>query len=312
MVKLSIVIPVFNAERYLDRCLSAILNYRNSLYEIILIEDNSSDNSLTICKKIQNKFPNKIKLFRLVNAGAGAARNLGVAEASGDYIWFIDSDDFIAQDAIPKLLNVLSNSKPDLIMFGAERRFQDGNRIYIPAVSPVEPGFKHRFIRSGPGPWQFLIRKDWWVKCGFKFYEGIIHEDMELLPIIILYAKNFTAIDEPLYFYCENPKSVLHTAALSKRCFDIFTALENLYARFLCAKAEKIYADDLEWFFIWNLLLDSARDFKKFKDGSFGILESRKILNTYFPNWRKNPYLKKSPIKIQARVYFNYYRRPKM
>ena len=311
MAKISIIIPVFNAERYLARCLSSILNHEYLIHEIILVDDCSCDESKPIIREFQKKHT-CIKFYKSVGLGAGAARNLGVLKATGDFVWFIDADDYVAKDAVPKLVELLENADFELVMFGAEHCFLDGNRLYIPAISPDEHGFRHRFVRSGPGPWQFLIKKAWWMKNHFYFREGIIHEDMELLPILVLYTKKFASLEQPLYYYCENPSSVLHTSANTDKCLDIFPALKGLYTRFQDAECENTYAKDIEWFFIWNLLVDAMKDFQKSPNGAFGWAESRKMLNTYFPNWRSNPYLKRSPLKIQARIYYNYYRRPKV
>lgn len=117
---------------------------------------------------------------------------------------------------------------------------------------------------------------------------------------------------KPQALVCENANSVLHTAAKTKKCCDIFPALESLYARFKKADAEKEYADDLEWFFIWNLLNDSAKDFQKSPYGVYGWQKSRKLLRQYFPNWRKNKHLKKSSLKFRIKIYMNYRHRPKV
>ena len=312
MLKLSIIIPVFNAEKYLTRCLKSILAYPKLIHEVIIVSDHSTDESSKIARAFQEKFPDKVKVFCSTHTGAGASRNLGVVKSTGDYIWFIDADDYIAKDAISKLIHLANKTKAELIMFGAERRFNDGAKLYVQAASPKQPDFRHLFVRLGPGPWQFLIDRKWWIKNNFVFKEGVIHEDVELLPSLILYAKKYDCILDPLYFYCENTDSVLHTAAKTKKCCDIFSALEGLYYRFKRASAEKEYADDLEWFFIWNLLNDSAKDFQKSPYGKYGWRKTRNMLREYFPNWRKNKYLKRSSLRFRVKIFINYHCRPKM
>ena len=136
----------------------------------------------------------------------------------------------------------------------------------------------------------------------------MIHEDMEMMSALILYTDKYTCVDEPLYSYYQNPESVLHKSEFSPNIFDIFPALEGLYQRFVNAGAEKKYHDELEWFFIWNLLIDSAKDFGMFPEGKVGFPRSREMLKQYFPDWRKNRFLKQKPLKLQIRVRLNYHK----
>jgi hypothetical protein len=112
----------------------------------------------------------------------------------------------------------------------------------------------------------------------------------------------------PLYFYRQTPNSVLHRSSWSEHAYDIFPALEGLYGRFKAVQAQKQYHDELEWFFIWNLLIDSAKDFAAFPEGRPGFARSRAMLKKYFPNWRKNRFLREKPLKLRIRVRLNYYK----
>ncbi|MBQ6410077.1 hypothetical protein IJI18_02365, partial [Candidatus Saccharibacteria bacterium] len=151
-----------------------------------------------------------------------------------------------------------------------------------------------------------IFLKSWWVSNGFLFKEGIIHEDMELISSLILYISKFASVDKPLYTYYQNEDSVLHKTRWDPHYLDIFPALEGLYNRFLKMDAAKEYHDELEWFFIWNLLIDSAADFAKFPEGKEGFKFSREMLTKYFPKWRKNRFLKEKPLKLRIRVRLNY------
>ena len=123
---------------------------------------------------------------------------------------------------------------------------------------------------------------------------------------LILYTDNYSYVNKPLYFYSQNNNSILHRIAFNPNIFDIFTALESLYGRFKDAGAEKQYHDELEWFFIWNLLIDSAKDFEQFPEGKIGFQRSREMLRKYFPKWRKNRFLRKKPLRLRIRVLINY------
>ena len=212
-MKLSIVIPAYNCETYLERCIESIkiaLEESEVKGEIIIVDNNSTDNTPIIIKKLHEKYPSLIKAEYCATPGASATRNYGIKKASGEYVWFIDSDDTIRKDAVKKLLTVADENHADITMLGVQRVYPDGHTDYLSAVSPKEENYKSRFVRYGLGPFQLLIRRIWWNKNGFAFREGIIHEDMELMSALILYTEAYCCVDEPLYFYYQNAESVLH------------------------------------------------------------------------------------------------------
>ena len=310
IMKISIIVPVHNAKKYLPECLNSVLVALEGIRgEIILVNDHSTDGSVEIMEDFRKKHLKTVRVLHRNTRGASAARNFGVASARGKYLWFIDADDYIAKTAVRDLLEKAKEAKADMVMMGAERFFEDGSTSYLSAMDGTKEDYKSRFIRYGMGPWQVLIRREWWLRNGFSFREGIIHEDMELISSLILYTDSYASIDRPLYFYRQTQNSVLHRRSWSENAYDIFPALEGLYERFKAVRAEKYYHDELEWFFIWNLLIDSAKDFAQFPEGKPGFQRSREMLKKYFPNWRKNRFLRQKPLKLQIRVRLNYYKR---
>lgn len=308
---LSIIIPVYNAEKYLNRCLKSVfraVSLSQIETEVILVDNGSTDDSLKIAENFIKNSPLEIKLLNCPIEGAAAVRNYGVKHAKGEYLWFVDADDEIMPSSIKKLIKTATDTAADLVMMGAIRIYPGNRTNELTAIDPQTSDYKSRFVRYGAGPWQFLIRKKWWVNHDFKFKEGIIHEDMEMISSIILYTDHFAAVSEPLYRYHQNSDSVLHKKTWDPHYFDIFPALEGLVQRFKIAKAFKTYYDELEWFFIWNLLIDSNQDFSKFKEGRAGFRRSRKLLKKYFPNWRKNQFLRAKPLKLRLRVRLNYHK----
>lgn len=319
-MELSIIIPVHNAEKFLTRCLNSVIfalefaglaeiseagEITAAKAEILLIENDSTDRSRDLCLQYAEKYPLAVKAFEC-QGGASRARNLGARTATGNYIWFIDADDAIEMNAVLDLMTVAKNTDADLVMMGMKRIYSATHSDYLSAVIPSDPNFRSRFVRYGAGPCQFLIKREWWLKNNFTFREGIIHEDMELISSLILYTNKFAGVDEPLYLYYQNPNSVLHQKTFNPHIFDIFPALEGLYERFRAAGAEKEFHDELEWFFIWNLLIDSAKDFGQFPEGKPGYARARKMLKKYFPQWRKNKFYKKKSLKFRMKCLLNY------
>ena len=308
---ISIIVPVYNSEKYLVRCLDSIIESLKKIAdksEIILVDNESHDGSLEIMEQYHKRLPDLIKVEKCNTRGAAAARNYGLKKAKGKYAWFVDADDSIREDAVTRLVDKAEKSKADLVMLGMQRIYPDGHTDYLSAVCPKEQEYKSRFVRYGLGPVQVLFRRSWWNQNNISFHEGIIHEDMELMSSLILYTENYACVNEPLYYYYQNPESVLHKSEWDAHCMDIFPALESLMQKFEKKNAVAEYHDELEWFFIWNLLIDSAKDFSKSRKGKSGYAKSREMLKEYFPSWRKNRFLKQKPLKLRILVRLNYYK----
>lgn len=307
---LSVIIPVYNAEKYLNRCLESVFRavaLSKVSAEVILVDNGSTDRSVKLAKEFASKSPLRVSVFQCPIKGAAAVRNFGVPYAKGEYVWFVDADDEVSEDSVKLLMEKARRSRADIAMMGAKRIYADGHSDYLSAIDPNKPDYKSRFVRYGAGPWQFLFRRAWWASDDFHFKEGIIHEDMEMISSLILFTDKFVSVDKPLYIYYQNEDSVLHKAKWDPHYLDIFPALTGLYNRFEKMGAISKYHDELEWFFIWNLLIDSAKDFKKFPEGKEGFKFSREMLKKYFPNWRKNKFLRQKPLKLRLRVRFFFF-----
>lgn len=309
---LSVVVPVYNAEKYLKRCLDSIFTavaFSKVSAEVILVDNGSLDNSIKVAKDFAAKSPLRISVLQCPTKGASAVRNFGVLKAKGEYVWFVDADDTVAENSVKLLTECARKAKADMVMMGATRVYPDGHTDYLSAVDFGRADGKSRFVRYGAGPWQFLFRREWWIANKFLFKEGIIHEDMEMISSLILYTDHLASLDQPLYIYYQNEDSVLHKSKWDPHYLDIFPALKGLLERFSKMGALKKYHDELEWFFVWNLLIDSAGDFKKFPEGKVGFKRSREILKEHFPNWRKNRFLREKPLKLKIKVRLNYCKR---
>ena len=305
MLKLSIIIPVFNVEDYLSECLDSILGQKYKSLEIILIDNNSTDNSYKICEKYAKKCP-EIKLFKYEKWGAAAVRNFGVKKAKGKYLWFIDSDDFIEKNSIKKLIDTAEKNKSDTVVMSVRRIYEDGRKNILTAVNTTKPDWQKRYIMYGFPPFQNLYKRTFWTK-NLEFPEGMIHEDMAILSTAILYTEKISFINEVLYNYRQRKNSVLHQEGWNPRSLDIFRALDVLLERFKIANKFDEYYSELEYFFIWNLLIDSAKDFHGHAGGKEGTKRTQDMMKSLFPNWRKNKYLKKKPLKFRLNCLRGYF-----
>lgn len=233
MIKLSIIIPVFNVELYIERCLRSCLEQDISSedYEIIVVNDGTKDNSISIVKRLQKKYEN-IKLIEQTNKGLSAARNTGLRNALGEYIWFVDSDDFIKRNCLSDLLSVTYNNSLDILCFNLQLYFEDGKII------PYNIKYKTLSLCSGEeficnikmpkAAWVALYRKDFLIKNNLLFYEGIIHEDQEFTPRAYFLANRILYYDKVIYNYFQRPGSIMNSKS-EKRANDLLIVCDALY-----------------------------------------------------------------------------------
>ncbi len=304
--KVSVVIPVYNVEKYLGECLDSILGQDYRDFEVILVDNNSTDKSYEICEKYARENPGVVRVYRCEKWGAAAVRNFGVEQASGEYLWFIDSDDYIVPGAMRKLVTVAEESGADAAVMAVRRVYEDGHEDILTAVDTSKEGWQSRYVRYGLAPFQNLYRREFWT-WHLEFPEGMIHEDMAILSAVVLYTEKIAFVEEPLYVYRQREGSVLHQGGWNPRSLDIFKALGILYGKFDEAGELEKYRDELEYFFVWNLLIDSAKDFHGHPEGKAGQEQTRAMLKKLFPKWYRNRFLRQKPLKFRVNCWRGYW-----
>lgn len=273
-MKYSIIIPVYNVQQYLEKCLESILNQTYNNYEMIVIDDCSTDNSRHIINRYEKEFSKKIKkVFLEKNIGQSAARNLGVKIAEGDYIFFVDSDDYIDLDLLEKINNKILQSK-DLDLLRIPKRNINGNSGKIILQDKINPfndlDGKKAFVkirRNRIGlevPWAYIIRKNYWKKNNFEFCEGRIHEDFGLIPLVLIKAHSVSAINCPFYNHLIRENSTMTQVdypKIVKKAYDVIyhydfllNAINKEYDIKGIAKKEYIqYATDKVFWYLKQL-----------------------------------------------------------
>ena len=230
-MKLSIIIPMFNVEKYIERCLRSCANQDCSIddYEIIVVNDGSKDNSYAIAKKVSEEYSN-IKIITQDNKGLSAARNIGFIESNGEYVWFVDSDDWIAPNCMSYLMESCNGC--DVVAIGYMEVHESDSKICrkIPPFDMIRSGKDLLLKNTFFIPAQFYIyKKDFLIKNNLSFYEGIFHEDFEFTPRMLYLAKDLCAIDTPVYYYNIRANSIT-TTINSKKSFDLLFVANRLFS----------------------------------------------------------------------------------
>lgn len=250
---ISVIVPVYNAERYLKRCVDSILAQTYSDFELLLIDDGSKDSSGTICDEYASK-DSRVRVYHKSNGGVSDARNFGMNNAQGKWIGFADADDWLELDMYEKMMGVAQLEGADLVMTEFTRHKANGVKAHakMPEYDGDMKKFIHSFISSGwTGVWDLLIQKRLIDQYKIRFDRNIkIGEDFVFVMSLLLVSKKFVLLREQLYNYeCENEDSALHNLTFDtyKETTNAILATSNFY------KANKGYAE-FEKDFNWKIL----------------------------------------------------------
>jgi glycosyltransferase involved in cell wall biosynthesis len=219
-MKLSFVVPVYNVEKYLERCILSLMDQDipASDYEVCIVNDGTKDNSLEIARNLAGRYPN-LRVVSQENRGLSGARNTGLKEISGKYVWFVDSDDAIQKNCLKGLLNHMEALELDTCHIGFTHYFNNGHqRPYIPLSHPKGPvvtGIEFfSEVDTVPTAWSFVHRTRFLVDNQLAFREGMVHEDEEFLPRMLFAAQRAGTYAHDLYAYFENATSIMGTRTL--------------------------------------------------------------------------------------------------
>lgn len=302
MPKFSIIVPVYNVEKYLRKCLDSIKKQTFKDYEVIIVNDGTKDNSMEIAKEYPYKIVNQ------KNQGLSVARNTGVKQATGEYLIFIDSDDYIEKDLLKKINNSLKNN-PDVVRYQIkevyeneinEQKFNEksfNNKTGEEAFKLIS---KYHFVENA---WCYAIKRKYYQKEKFSFKPGTIHEDFGLIPLVIIKAKTVNSISYIGYNYLQRKNSIMSNSNYQKTKKKV----DDFYNHYKYLKDEiektNIDAKIFKSFIANSLILKitelNIKDYKLYKKKLKEDNVYNDILSDNIP--RK---LKKIFLKISPKIYY--------
>ena len=235
-MKLSIIVPVYNVEQYIEKCINSILSIKVEDFEIIIIDDCGNDNSILIAQKILEDQGNiKFKLIRhKKNAGLATARNTGLSVAEGEYIYFLDSDDYIDSQRFSSLFTLGYSSNSDIFLgdffFDKENEIKPNTKLSEQAFSCNGSQFLQNYYRkSGSIVWRYFYKKAFLNQNNLKFKEIRLQEDIEFSPRAIYLATKISYYPIYFYFYRIRQGSLMGSYT-QKRFDDNLSICQSLYA----------------------------------------------------------------------------------
>ena len=239
MVKISVLVPVYNVEKYLEKSFSQIINQNFDDFEIIYVDDGSGDRSQKYLKDFQKR-DSRVKIFSKENGGCGSARNYAFSKARGEYVYFLDPDDELECDTLKKAYDSAVINNADIVIFKADTFNDSGilNDVYFNLNNALKQddysifNFTYKDILEyifddGFAPWSKLYKKEFIDDNNLRFDEGIAFDDVPFHVKTLIKAKRLAYVDEILYHYrVDNESSVNNT---SSNGFDIFKVTDILY-----------------------------------------------------------------------------------
>lgn len=279
--KLSIIVPVYNVEKYLHRCVESLLSQTLQDIEIILVNDGSPDNCANICDEYLRK-DTRVRVIHKENGGLSDARNVGIKIASGEYLMFVDSDDFIELDACYELYNVASKKFPEILVGGANKKI-GSNEVKMEFTNSTckTINTSYDFVKEQltsktmyMAAWMNIYRTDFIINNNLYFKNGIYHEDEEWTPRVLLTAENIGYSNRIFYNYIIRDNSITNTKNSRKNGIDLVNTcyeLEKIYLKLEDNELMKLLNDYLVMLFLHAIHYGElyGKEFEKYHDKQF-------------------------------------------
>ncbi len=292
MKKLSVIVPVYNVEKYLDKCLNSLASQNIDDYEIIVVNDGTKDNSQNIIDRYVKEYP-FVKSYIKENGGLSSARNYGVKYASGEYITFLDSDDYIEKDTYKNMLDIAYKDNLDLVVSDLEYVWEDNSKepFIKDGINKVSDNDLKNLFLSPLFSWNKVYKKELFDKLNCEYPVGLWYEDIPVTLKFFSSIENVGYYKHTSYYYLQRSTSILGSS-YNEKMYDIFTIFEGVVKDFKDRNVYDKYYDELEYLFIEHFLVYGAFRFLRTDHYKELMTKAFKFVKEYFPNFRDNKYIK--------------------
>ena len=298
MARISVIVPVYNAERYLNQCISSIANQTMKDIEIIAINDGSTDNSLNVLDDLSFKYKGRLKVFSKENGGAGSARNIGIENSNGEFIKFVDADDYLKVDILEKMYTFAKENNVSLVrgnyqtIFGPFKMEDkcSWNDIRGNQIINLKQN-KDYIVTETPGIGNKLISRN--LMGDLRFPEKTKWEDLAIMPVVIASSEKLFHMDEPVYNYRVNMNTTIKDF-INKipNVLDIIKCVENIEKQMDLRGLSDEYKAQIESLYILHTLfrVENAMLWVNLSHNKKEIVINSLlgILDAKYPNWQEN------------------------
>ncbi len=290
MIKLSVVVPIYNTEKYLKKCINSLLKQEIDDYEILLINDSSPDQSQNIIDEYALKYPNIIKALKKDNGGLGDTRNYGLQHAKGKYVLFVDSDDYVKEYSLNRLVEKMENQNLDILTFNFVRVDEKNKEEQTHSMD----GFSVKnYILSTPNACNKMFRTALFIDNKISFPTNIWYEDLAIIPGLVKYTNKIDYLNEGIYYYLYRGDSIMNQLKYNSKILDMIESIQNL-----SLYLEQGYYEEMEYLSLLHLFYGSSLKllpFHKYEELKKCLAEHEKK----YPSWCKNEYFLKKPFMFK-------------
>lgn len=295
MPKVSVVVPIYNVEKYIKKCLDSLVNQTLQEIQIILVNDGSTDESGNIAKEYASKYTNKIIYLEKENGGLSDARNFGMRYTEGEYIAFLDSDDYVENTMYEEMYNKALQENSDYVECDFLWEYPDKVKKdkRIPYSNKKEMLTNVRVVA-----WNKLIKREILEKNNISFPKGLRYEDIEFTYKLIPYLNKVSYVDKEFVHYVQRNNSIANVQ--NERTAEVFTIFDNIIRYYQEKNFYEEYKEELEYSYSRILLCSSLKRICKIKDSKTRkklIEETFEKLYQQFPLWKENKILNNRSIK---------------
>lgn len=288
---ISVIVPIYNVEKYLNECLDSLSHQTFKEYEVICVNDGSTDQSQLIIDDYTQRYSNFKSIIK-TNGGLSDARNAGLPQAVGEYISFIDSDDYVEPDFLESMFNKAQETKTLLTVCDIDVFFEsDKNSYTLKGLKDIsgKTDIQRAFI-SPLFAWNKLYHRSIFEDKNIRYPLNLWYEDIPVSVPLFSRLDKIGYVDKTLVHYRQRESSIMGSRN-SEKIADIFTILELVYNDFVQQNKLNQFHDEIEYLFIEHLLFYGGFRFFRSNKSEEYMNKAFDIMDKYFPHWKSNPYI---------------------
>ncbi|MBQ2900587.1 MAG: glycosyltransferase family 2 protein [Agathobacter sp.] len=297
MIKVSVIIAAYNMEKYMDVCIESLLKQTLEEIELLIVDDGSKDGTLCILKEYEEKYPEKIRVFQKENGGLSSARNWALPHARGEYIGFVDSDDWVDEKMYQLMYETAKKEEADIVVCDIVEHFPDRevHHDYTNVHNKFE--FAHSACNK-------IFRREF--AEGITFPIGLWYEDLEYNTKQLMKTENVSVVHEGLYYYNCREGSIMHNNN-AKKNKDLLTVMNHVEEFAKINGWEEKYKEELEYLYIDHILLTAINRLEELdSDEKKQVIdELRNAVNEKYPHFYKDMVFQRFPSKRRLVAFLN-------
>lgn len=283
---LSIIVPVYNVELYLRKCLDSLVKQPLDNFEIVCINDGSTDNSLKILEEYKERYPEIVKIYNKQNGGLSDARNYGLKKAEGKYVGFVDSDDWVDKNMFKVLLDEIQSKNCDVVVCNYVEVYKDKNIEIVDCFESYKLLYEACI-------WNKIFNKSLFTDNDIYFPKGVWYEDNGTTYRLLAMAKSVSHVNMSLYYYRKNRQGSIMNSQKSNKIYDIYEIGNILYKYYLSNNFDETLNKQMEYIFIKNIFFRHVNKIISLElPNIFKIRKKLKFhcryLSEKFPEWKTN------------------------